>query len=293
MKALPFPIRSSRVPIFILAGGLGTRISEETHSKPKPMVEIGGLPILVHIMRYYYAHGFNDFIICGGYRVYDIKKYFLEYQERVNDLEIDNRGSEPSDSSLVKQVENWRVRVLDTGENTMTGGRLARAFDKIHATEPFETFGLTYGDGLCDVDLSEELRFHLAHGATGTVLGVKNLARFGELRIDDKNRVSGFYEKPDEKQGFINGGFFFFQSKFRSYLPESESSVLEKGPLTKLAEDGELRVFTHNGFWQCMDTVRDRTFLQGIWGSGKAPWIANQRKATSAEPAPKIRKGGR
>ncbi|MDR3607130.1 MAG: sugar phosphate nucleotidyltransferase [Oligoflexia bacterium] len=265
---------NKNVPIFILAGGLGTRISEETTLKPKPMIEIGDVPILVHIMRSYYAHGFNDFVICAGYRAWEIKNYFLSYEFRSNDLMIDHRESAnqpPATFGKSLTQEKWRVRVIDTGADCMTGGRAARAFDLV-ASESFTQFGLTYGDGVCDVDLAKELEFHRSHGKIGTVLGVRPTARFGELDIVNGNEVAGFLEKPESKQGLINGGFFFFNRDFRKYLgPESEC-VLERSPLERLATDGQLRLYRHDGFWQPMDTLRDKNYLQGLWDSKKAPW---------------------
>lgn len=263
------------VPVFILAGGKGTRIADESDPRPKPMIEIGGIPILLHIMRWYHSHGFNDFVILAGYRSYDIKNYFLNYQFRSNDLLIDHREStirpaEPFHSS--SSVEKWRVRVIDTGLETMTGGRVARAFDIISKDQKFSDFGLTYGDGVSDVDLTKEFDFHQSHGRVGSVLGVKPLARFGELEIKDDATVTGFLEKPQATQGFINGGFFFFKNKFRNYIDTDASLILEQSPLAKLASDGELKMYKHSGFWQPMDTPRDKNLVTELWESGKAPW---------------------
>ena len=263
------------IPIFILAGGLGTRISEETQMKAKPMVEIGGIPVLIHLMRYYCSFGFNDFVICGGYRVADIKNYFLNYRYNIHDLEIDTRASMKSSITILSESsmeERWRVRILDTGVPTMTGGRVARALDAIGPLQEFQDFGLTYGDGLCDANLCEEFKFHCEHGATGTVLGVKNFARFGELDVVEGTKVNGFLEKPEFRQGFINGGFFFFKKSFRNDLDTAETLVLERDPLQNLAKRGELRVFKHSGFWYAMDTLRDRNHLQTLWDSRQAPW---------------------
>lgn len=263
------------IPVFILAGGLGTRLSEETQLKPKPMVEIGEMPILVHIMKSYYAQGFKDFVICAGYRSWMIKEFFLNYNFQSNHIEIDHREDarrEPVILGKNTSQEKWRVRVIDTGVETMTGARVARAFDVIQAHEPFEQFALTYGDGVSDVDLNAELAFHQEHKKIGTVLGVRPAARFGELEIQDSNLVEGFLEKPDSKQGRINGGFFFFKKEFRKYLSPDAGSVLERTPLEKLAKDKELVMFQHDGFWHPMDTLRDKNYLHDLWVSGRAPW---------------------
>ncbi|MBI4402820.1 MAG: NTP transferase domain-containing protein [Deltaproteobacteria bacterium] len=265
------------MPIFILAGGLGTRISEESELKPKPMIEIGGIPILVHIMRHYYAFGFDDFIICAGYRSLQIKKFFGDYALHLNDVEVDQRKGSRSRGLRVigrtPEQEQWRVRVLETGLHSMTGARLAQAIDKIQSIEPFEHFGMTYGDGLCNVNLRDELNFHLSHGQVGTVLGVKNHARFGEIDVTDECRVSGFLEKPQSRQGYISGGFFFFTKAFRNYLSQENETVLEREPLVRLASDGQLCIYKHSDFWYSMDTLRDKLHLQELWDSGSAPWL--------------------
>lgn len=269
-------IKNQNIPVFILAGGLGTRISEETLLKPKPMIEIGDTPILLHIMRWYYSFGFNDFVICAGYRSWEIKNFFLNYRFRLNHLMIDHRkhmNQEPSSIGKNVEQENWRVRVIDTGLETMTGARIAKAFDQVNVLEPISQFAITYGDGLSDVPLAEEVAFHVDHGKIGTVLGVPPLARFGELDVVDNTRVAGFLEKPEERQGLINGGFFFFNAQFRNFLREDPGCILEREPLAQLAKQGELMVYKHKGFWQPMDTLRDKLYLQGIWDGGKAPWI--------------------
>ena len=266
-----------KVPVFILAGGLGTRISEETVLKPKPMIEIGEVPILVHLMRWYHSFGFNDFVICGGYKSWEIKDYFLNYQFRQNNLCIDHRTdvqSSPNFQGATYGHEKWRVRVVDTGLETMTGGRIARAYDFSSMSEPIENFAVTYGDGLADVDLSHEFAFHAKHGKMATMLGVKPTSRFGELDTDDTGLVRSFVEKPESKQALINGGFFFFKGEFRKYLDPRQDLILERAPLEKLVHDKQMMVYEHNGFWQCMDTLRDKTQLQDIWDSGKAPWKA-------------------
>lgn len=265
----------TNTPVFILAGGLGTRLSEETQLKPKPMVEIGEKPILLHIMKSYYAQGFRDFVICAGYRSWMIKEFFLNYEYQCNHLEIDHR----EDTRRAPQIlgknstqEKWRVRVIDTGLNAMTGARVARAFDVAQTQEPFENFALTYGDGLSDVDLNKEYAFHIENKKIGTVLGVRPVARFGELEIKDSNLVQGFLEKPESKQGRINGGFFFFKKDFRKYLSAEDSCILERVPLEKLAADKQLCMYQHDGFWHPMDTLRDKMLLNDLWESGKAPW---------------------
>lgn len=264
------------VPVFILAGGLGTRLSEETQVKPKPMVEIGEIPILVHIMRWYYAHGFDDFVVCAGYRSWEIKHFFLNYEARMNHLVIDHRTSlstPPTSFGQRLEQERWKVRVVDTGADCQTGGRLARALDVISADQAFDDFAMTYGDGLCDVDLKDELAFHRAHGTIGTVLAVHAQQRFGVLKIDPAMKVSGFLEKPDDKQHAINGGFFFFKKAFRRYLDDGQDCVLERRPMERLVEDGGLMSFKHSGFWYSMDTLRDKTHLEDLWRSGAAPWV--------------------
>jgi glucose-1-phosphate cytidylyltransferase len=275
-KFVRFLPMAQDIPIFILAGGLGTRISDEANPKPKPMVEIGEIPILVHIMRYYYSYGFNDFVVCAGYRAWDIKNYFINYAFRRNHMVIDHRtvwDSPPASLGLSDEQEKWRVRVIDTGLDCMTGGRLARAMDEVAAYQPFTDFGLTYGDGLSDVDLKAELAYHRKHGKIGTVLGVPPLARFGELDISGDNQVKSFLEKPQSRQGLINGGFFFFKKEFRPYLSEDGSCILEQKPLVTLAADGQLMMHKHTGFWLPMDTPRDKMQLQSLWESGKAPWL--------------------
>lgn len=267
--------KNAAIPVFILAGGLGTRLSEETALKPKPMVEIGGIPILLHIMRKYYSHGFNDFVICAGYKSWEIKQFFLDYESRCNHLEIDHREALNSPARTFgksQAQERWRVRVIDTGENTMTGARIARAFDEVAKVSQFEDFAVTYGDGVCDANLAEEADFHRSHKVTGTVLAVKPVARFGELNVDEKGIVQGFLEKPESRHSLINAGFFFFRKSFRPYLSLDESCILERSPLEKLASDQQLTMFHHGGFWHPMDTLRDKTYLESLWLKGEAPW---------------------
>ncbi len=278
---MPDQFTTQKIPVFILAGGLGTRISEETHIKPKPMIEVGDLPVLLHLMKSYYAHGFNDFVICAGYRAWAIKEFFLNYEVQCNHLEIDHRESlhNPARAFNSNQgQEKWRVRVIDTGLNTMTGARIARAFDIVNSLEKIETFAVTYGDGLSSVDLNKELEFHTSKNKIGTLLGVKPSARFGELEIGANQVVEGFLEKPESKQGLINGGFFFFKKDFRKYLSTDESCILERAPLEKLTKARELVVYEHSGFWHPMDTLRDKNYLQSLWESGKAPWVNKNEK---------------
>jgi glucose-1-phosphate cytidylyltransferase len=273
-------IKKKDIPVFILAGGLGTRISEETHLKPKPMIEIGDIPILLHIMRWYYSFGFNDFVICAGYRSWDIKNFFLNYEYRLNHLRIDHRTNVNQPPGVIGknlEQEQWRVRVIDTGLETMTGARVAKAFDEINQEEPISHFALTYGDGVSDINLDKEVEFHFEHACIGTVLGVPPVARFGELDITTESKVIGFLEKPENRQGLINGGFFLFKKDFRKYLSREDSCVLERTPLSNLAHDKQLMMYKHNGFWLPMDTLRDKVMLQQMWDSGKAPWAVNKR----------------
>lgn len=275
-------MEKSRIPIFILAGGLGTRLSEETGVRPKPMVEVGDTPIVAHIMRWYYAHGFNDFVICAGYKSWEIKHYFMNYASRANNIELDSRESRASAAQILgrnHEQEKWRVRVIDTGALTMTGGRIARAFDVVSQNQDIQEFGLTYGDGVCNVDLSAEFDFHHKHGRLGTILGVHPPARFGELDVKEDNTVAAFLEKPQARQGYINGGFMFFKKDFRKYLETEESCVLEKKPLERVATDSQLVMFKHEGFWQPMDTLSDKNQLEGLWKQHKAPWHPSHAQA--------------
>lgn len=249
----------------ILAGGLGSRISEETHLKPKPMIEIGGRPILWHIMKLYSAHGVNDFVICCGYRGYVIKEYFANYFLHMSDvtfdmehnrMEVHQRNSEP-----------WRVTLVDTGEETLTGGRLKRV--SCHVQDE-EAFYFTYGDGVADVDLKKELAFHRSHGKLATVLAVQPPGRYGALQIQGTS-VHGFAEKPRGDGGLINGGFFVLSPKCIELIDGDQTSW-EGAPLTTLAASGQLQAFEHTGFWQAMDTLRDKTHLEELWQSRKAPW---------------------
>lgn len=249
----------------ILAGGLGTRLSEETHLKPKPMVEIGGKPILWHIMKMYSAHGINDFVICLGYKGYIVKEYFSNYFLHMSDITIDMQNN----STQIHQnnAEPWRVTLVDTGENTMTGGRLKRVADYLRNEE---AFCFTYGDGVSDVDIGELVRFHREKGAMATVTATFPPGRFGALRFEG-DRVVSFQEKPAGDGAMINGGFFVLSPKVIDLL-EDDTTVWEYSPLEHLASNGQLVAFRHTGFWQPMDTLRDKIHLEDLWQSGKAPW---------------------
>jgi len=249
----------------ILAGGLGTRISEETHLKPKPMIEIGGKPILWHILKLYSAHGVNDFVICCGYRGYVIKEYFANYFLHMSDVTFDMATNE----MLVhqKKAEPWKVTLVDTGDDTLTGGRLKRVAKHV---QDEEAFCFTYGDGLADVDIGKLIAFHKSHGKKATVTAVQPPGRYGAIEKSG-DQVTGFIEKPRGDGGLINGGFFVLSAKCIDLIDSDETSW-EAQPLTKLAREGEMRAFDHHGFWQPMDTLRDKTHLEELWDSGKAPW---------------------
>lgn len=249
----------------ILAGGLGTRIAEESDTKPKPMVEVGGRPLLWHIMKLYAHHGINDFVICLGYKGYVIKEFFFNYYRHMSDMRIDLRTGEHQ--ILDSQAENWRITLVDTGAETMTGGRLKRAAKYLDN----ETFCLTYGDGLADVDIGAELAFHKDHGRLATVLAVQPPGRFGVLKLDPEHNVSSFEEKPSDEIGWINGGFFILEPSVIGYIADDATSW-ERDPLMNLARDGQLAAYQHAGFWQPCDTLRDKRELEVLWSQGKAPW---------------------
>ena len=253
--------------VVILAGGLGTRLSEETDIKPKPMVEVGGKPILWHIMKIYENYGFNNFTLALGYKGEVIKDYFMNYHSYSSDLEVNLKNGEVSFSNQVS--EDWNVSLINTGISSMTGGRLLRLRDKLK-----ETFMLTYGDGVSDIDLQELLKFHKSHGKIATVTAVIPSARFGGMHVDD-GRVLNFKEKPQSGSGWINGGFFIFEPSIFDYL-DDDTTVLEHEPMEKLVNDGELMAYQHHGYWQCMDTIRDRESLQEIWSSGDASWLGKK-----------------
>ena len=249
----------------ILAGGLGTRISEETHLKPKPMIEIGGKPILWHIMKSYSAHGVNDFVICCGYKGYIIKEYFANYFLHMSDVTFDMAANRMEVHE--RHAEPWRVTLVDTGEETLTGGRLKRV-------EPYlkdeAAFCFTYGDGVADVDIQAQIKFHEAHGKLATVTAVQPPGRYGALQLAG-DQVSGFIEKPRGEGGLINGGFFVLSPKVLELI-EGDNTPWESAPLETLARQNQLMAFEHRGFWQPMDTLREKTLLEQLWDSGHAPW---------------------
>jgi glucose-1-phosphate cytidylyltransferase len=249
----------------ILCGGLGTRLSEETQVKPKPMVEVGGRPILWHIMKIYERHNFKDFILALGYKGEAIKDYFINYHARLSDLTVHLKGGQIDYSNPT--AEDWRVSLVDTGASTMTGGRLLRLKAGLQSGG---TFFLTYGDGVSDIDITSLLNFHRSHGRLATVTAVRPPVRFGELSIE-KNRVAKFQEKPQAGEGWINGGFFVFEPGIFDFIAD-DSTLLEREPLEQLAEKGELMVYKHPGYWQCMDTLRDKANLEDLWMNNKAPW---------------------
>ncbi len=249
----------------ILAGGLGTRISEETHLKPKPMIEIGGKPILWHIMKIYSAHGINDFIVCCGYKGYLIKEYFANYFMHMSDVTFDMVKNEMQVHQ--QHAEPWRVTLVDTGEDTMTGGRLKRVANYLQEEE---AFCFTYGDGVADLDITRQIAFHRQHGRLATVTAVQPPGRYGALNMEG-DTVHGFIEKPKGDGGWINGGFFVLSPQCLDYIGGDMTSW-EVEPLSKIAEKGELMAFEHDGFWQPMDTLREKNLLEELWQSGKAPW---------------------
>ena len=248
----------------ILAGGLGTRISEESHLRPKPMIEIGGKPILWHIMKIYSAHGLNDFIICLGYKGYMIKEYFANYYLHSSDVTFDmvNNKMEIHQNS----TEPWRVTLVDTGDDTMTGGRLK----KVQAYLDNEDFCFTYGDGVSNVNIRELIAFHKERGTLATLTAVQPPGRFGALNME-QHKIVRFEEKPLGDSGWINGGFFVLSPRALDYI-EGDETVWERGPMERLAKDGNFSAFVHRGFWQPMDTLRDKNLLEELWQSGKAPW---------------------
>ena len=248
----------------ILAGGLGSRISEETDTKPKPMIEIGGKPILWHIMKIYSAHGINDFIVCLGYKGYVIKEYFANYFLHMSDVTFDMEHNQMHVHQ--KNAEPWKVTLVDTGENTMTGGRLKRVKNYIGD----EDFCFTYGDGLSDVDISASIKFHREHKKLATLTAVKPAGRFGALDLDG-NKIVKFQEKPKGDGGWINGGFFVLSPKVIDYI-DNDETTWEQEPMKHLASEGQLNAYFHEGFWQPMDTLRDKKYLESLWQEGNAPW---------------------
>lgn len=252
--------------VVLLAGGLGTRLAEETQIKPKPMVEIGGLPILVHIMHIYASHGLTDFIVCLGYKGYVIKEYFANYVLHRSDLKLD-LSTGKLDFLGSKNLPSWTVTLVDTGPETMTGGRLARVADLLPQDQPF---CMTYGDGVADIDIAALLAFHKQHGLEATLTAVRPPSRYGVVVLDG-DRVTQFAEKPEGESGLINGGFFVLEPRVIRRI-SGDKTVFEAAPLETLAADGQLCAYKHNGFWQPMDTIRDRNHLESLWQSGQAPW---------------------
>lgn len=252
--------------VLILAGGLGTRLSEETDKLPKPMVEIGNRPILWHIMKIYSAQGFNEFVILLGYKSSVVKDYFLRYQHYESDITVDMANNSIVEHNYL--AEPWKVTLVNTGIHTMTGGRILRAREFV-GSEPFM---LTYGDGVCDVDIGALLETHQRHGRIATMTSVQPDGRFGGVEVGHNNRVEHFSEKPKGDGVWINGGFFVCQPEIFDYLQGGDDLVFEQQPLRSLARDGQLYTYQHPGFWKCMDTVRDRMDLTRLWQSGLAPW---------------------
>jgi glucose-1-phosphate cytidylyltransferase len=248
----------------ILAGGLGTRMSEETHLRPKPMVEIGGRPILWHIMKIYSAHGINDFVICLGYKGYMIKEYFANYRLHMSNVRI-NLASNQTEI-LESKVEPWTITLVDTGEQTLTGGRLKRVLPYLGD----EDFCLTYGDGVANVNIAETIRFHKSAGTLATMTVTRPSGRFGATKIEG-DRVAQFQEKPDSGESWINGGFFVLSPKIGNYL-KGDETIFERDPLERLASERQLSAYKHDGFWQPMDTLREKEQLESLWSKGQAPW---------------------
>lgn len=250
--------------VAILAGGLGSRLSEETEIKPKPMVEIGGKPILWHIMKHYVAHGLNEFVVALGYKGDYIKKYMLDYLSLNGNMQLDFRSREVSGGNAA--VEDWRIQLVETGLETATGGRIKRLQPHIGN----ETFMLTWGDGVSNIDLKHLLEFHRTHGKLATVTAVRPPARFGKLTLDG-DAVTDFEEKPQLDEGWINGAFFVLEPQIFEYI-DGDKTQWELEPLEGLARDNQLRAYKHESFWQCMDTIRDRKLLERLWETGNAPW---------------------
>jgi glucose-1-phosphate cytidylyltransferase len=251
--------------VVLLAGGLGTRISEESSLRPKPMIEIGGRPVLWHIMKIYLAHGLRDFVICCGYKGYMIKEYFANYSLHMSDVTIDMENN--SIEVHRKKAEPWRVTLVDTGEATQTGGRLKRVSEYID-----DDFCMTYGDGVGSINITELVAFHRQHGKLATMTATQPPGRFGALQLDE-HAVTSFLEKPTGDGGWINGGFFVLSAKTLELI-EGDETIWERKPLETLAQTGQLQAFFHPGFWQPMDTLRDKNHLEELWQSGKAPWKA-------------------
>jgi glucose-1-phosphate cytidylyltransferase len=260
--------RTEDIPVFLLCGGLGTRLREQTDLRPKPMIEVGGKPILWHIMRSYAHHGFRRFVLCLGYKSEVVKQYFLNYASMNSDFSVSLANGATTVHSRDHR-DDWEVTLAYTGELAMTGARVARAAARYLGDA--EHFAVSYGDGVTDANLAAELAFHLSHDRIGTVLGINPPSRFGELVLEG-DRVRDFQEKPDLREAWVNGGYFLFRRNFLAYLNEDESCVLERAPLMSLAKDGQLAIVRHRGYWACMDTQRDYEQLNQLWASGNAPW---------------------
>ena len=258
-------IWNKKMKAVILAGGLGTRLSEETSTRPKPMVEIGGKPILWHIMKSYSAHGINDFVICCGYKGYVIKEYFANYFLHMSDVTFDMQHNQMEVHT--RNAEPWKVTLVDTGDETLTGGRLKRVKQYV-ADE--EMFCFTYGDGVSDVDIGASIQFHKAHGKLATLTATQPPGRFGALNLSGQ-KINSFQEKPQGDGAWINGGFFVLSPKVIDYI-DDDATIWEKAPMELLAKEGQLDAYFHDGFWQPMDTLRDKIHLEELWQSGKAPW---------------------
>jgi len=256
------------VKAIILCGGMGTRLREHSETRPKPMVEVGGRPILWHIMKMYAGHGITDFVLALGYKGDVIRDWVLQYESRARDVTVTLGPGGGIEYHTGHGEAGWRVTLAETGERTQTGGRACRASRYVPAGE---TFALTYGDGVSDVDLGAALRFHRAHGGLATITGVRPPGRFGELRATN-GKVTAFAEKPQVTEGLINGGFMFFEPGFRRYLRDEDSFMLESDGLEAAVADGQVHVYEHGGYWQCMDTPRDWETLERQWASGHAPW---------------------
>jgi len=268
------PMDLSKVPVFILCGGLGTRLKEETEFRPKPMVPIGPQPILWHIMRHYARYGFKRFVLCLGFKAEVIKQYFLHYYQMNSDFTVELATSNVTVESAGHN-DDWHVTLAYTGELTMTGARIAKAAHRY--LDGAEHFAVTYGDGVTNADLADEFTFHKKNGKIGTILAVNPPSRFGELKTDG-DLVEQFAEKPEFQDKWINGGYFFFRRDFLKYVDTAESCVLERQPLAALARDRQLAMYKHDGFWAAMDTQRERDYLNELWAKGNAPWAINEAR---------------
>jgi glucose-1-phosphate cytidylyltransferase len=280
------PVPCCQAKVVLLCGGLGTRMREETEYRPKPMVEIGGKPMLWHIMKLYSSFGLSDFVCCLGYRGSMIKQYFLDYHALSSDVTVSLASG--TVRYATREVEDWNVTLVDTGENSMTGARVKRVERHLGDSD---LFLCTYGDGVADIDIAELLRFHRSHGRLATVTGVRPPSRFGELVLDEE-RVSRFAEKP-LSDSLISGGFFVFDRDVLQYLSSDPGCVLEREPLEGLAAEGQLCVYRHGGFWQCADTVRDVELLRGLWDRGEAPWRVWDDRLAQTDLHPGRRSGDR